>query len=302
MIKNIIMPQGSQDLVPARVVRWAVAEGSPVKKGELVCEVETEKAVFEINSPMDGYLRKIITKEGEEADVFATIAYVGELSDPLPGEAAEAAPAVVSAAAPVPEASAPVAPGGAPSGRVRITPKAKHMAKDLQVDYAGLKGSGPQGRIVAADILAAQAGAAAVKAAAPAPVAAPAPAPAPAAATPAAAFVPPSVRVDTSLPGKTVTLTKIRKVIAQRMQMSKQYAPHFYVSVSADMTDALEVPRDVQQAPRSGEGRHAHAQRHGGARLRPGTQGVPRSQQLGGGREHADDVGRYQHRHRCGAG
>ena len=140
MIKNIIMPQGSQDLVPARVVRWAVAEGSPVKKGELVCEVETEKAVFEINSPMDGYLRKIITKEGEEADVFATIAYVGELSDPLPGEAAEAAPAVVSAAAPVPEAPAPVAPGGAPSGRVRITPKAKHMAKDLQVDYAGLLG------------------------------------------------------------------------------------------------------------------------------------------------------------------
>jgi len=266
MIKNIIMPQGSQDLVPARVVRWAVPEGGAVKKGEVICEVETEKAVFEINAPMDGYLRKIITKEGEEADVFATIAYVGDLSDPLPGEVAPAAPAETSASVTAPEG---VTSSGVPRGRVHITPKAKRMAKFMGIDYTALVGTGPRGRIVAADIQAAGQSAQAanvvapalesapVVASAPTPVAlapmpmstaaAPAPMPAPTEAT--VMPVPTGVKVDTSLPGKTVTLNKIRKVIAQRMQVSKQFAPHFYVTVSVDMTEAIKYREVFNKRP-----------------------------------------------------
>jgi pyruvate dehydrogenase E2 component (dihydrolipoamide acetyltransferase) len=257
MLKEIIMPQGSQDLVPGRVVRWNVAEGSPVKKGEVICEVETEKAVFEINSPADGYLRKIVTPAGDEADVFATIGYVGDLSDPLPGEGPEAAPAAALTAAPAtaeaaPSVQTPAAEGAPRSGRVRITPLAKRIAKDMGLDYTKLSGSGPNGRIVAVDVRAAKGGAAAraaqATAAEPATAtrAVPLTAPAPAAPAPIA---PSGFKVDTSAPGQMVTLNKIRKVMAQRMQMSKQVAPHFYVTVSVDMTEALQYREVYNKRP-----------------------------------------------------
>lgn len=256
MIKNVIMPQGSQDLVPGRVVRWTAAEGSPVKKGEVICEVETEKAVFEINAPADGYLRKILTHEGEEADVFATIGYVGDLSDPLPGEELQPVPAgaAVPAGADVPAQAAAAA---VKSGKVRITPLAKKMTRELQIDYTSLVGTGPNGRIVAADVRAA-ASAAPAPASLPAvmpvptvmPAAAPALAPTPIE-TPASPARPAQtgVKVDTSAPGKLVSLSKIRKVVAQRMQLSKQVVPHFYVTVSADMTEAIKYREVFNKRP-----------------------------------------------------
>jgi pyruvate dehydrogenase E2 component (dihydrolipoamide acetyltransferase) len=254
MLKNVIMPQGSQDLVPGRVVRWTVAEGSPVIKGQVICEVETEKAVFEINSPVDGYLRKIVTPEGEEADVFATIGYVGDLDVPLPGE--EKQPVVVAASVYVPS-SEPVPAGNVPArtrlGKVRITPLAKKITKELKIDYTSLVGTGPNGRIVAADVLAAKKAVQAAPAAVPpAPASATAPTPP---LTPAAPVTQPaklpvsSPQVDTSAPGKTESLSRIRKVMAQRMQLSMQVAPHFYVTVSLDMTDALQYREVFNKRP-----------------------------------------------------
>jgi pyruvate dehydrogenase E2 component (dihydrolipoamide acetyltransferase) len=254
MLKNVIMPQGSQDLVPGRVVRWTVAEGSPIKKGQVICEVETEKAVFEINSPVDGYLRKIVTPEGEEADVFATIGYVGDLDVPLPGE--EKQPVVVAASVSVPS-SEPVPAENVPArtrlGKVRITPLAKKITKELKIDYTSLVGTGPNGRIVAADVLAAKKAVQAAPAAvtpAPASAAAPTPPLAPAAPVTQPAILPvSSPQVDTSAPGKTESLSRIRKVMAQRMQLSKQVAPHFYVTVSLDMTDALQYREVFNKRP-----------------------------------------------------
>ena len=77
MAEKIIMPQGGQDITEGRVVRWHKAEGDPVKKGEVICEVETEKAVFEVESPLDGVLLKIIVAEGKVARLFSAIGFVG---------------------------------------------------------------------------------------------------------------------------------------------------------------------------------------------------------------------------------
>ena len=77
MAEKIIMPQGGQDITEGRVVRWHKAKGDPVKKGEVICEVETEKAVFEVESPLDGVLLKIVVPEGKVARIFATIGIVG---------------------------------------------------------------------------------------------------------------------------------------------------------------------------------------------------------------------------------
>ena len=77
MAEKIIMPQGGQDITEGRVVRWHKAEGDPVQKGEVICEVETEKAVFEVESPLDGVLLKIIVAEGKVARIFSAIGFVG---------------------------------------------------------------------------------------------------------------------------------------------------------------------------------------------------------------------------------
>ncbi len=84
MATKVIMPQGGQDITEGRVVSWLKSEGDPVKLGEIICEVETEKAVFEVESPADGVLLKIVVPAGEIAHIFSTIALIGE-----PGEKIE---------------------------------------------------------------------------------------------------------------------------------------------------------------------------------------------------------------------
>ena len=81
MAEKIIMPQGGQDIMEGRVLRWHKSEGDPVQKDEVICEVETEKAVFEVKSPVDGVLLKIVVAEGKVAQVFSTIGYVGEAGE-----------------------------------------------------------------------------------------------------------------------------------------------------------------------------------------------------------------------------
>ena len=81
MAEKIIMPQGGQDIMEGRVVRWIKSEGDKVKKGEVICEVETEKAVFEVESPADGVLLKIIVPAGKVAPVFSAIGLVGEAGE-----------------------------------------------------------------------------------------------------------------------------------------------------------------------------------------------------------------------------
>jgi pyruvate dehydrogenase E2 component (dihydrolipoamide acetyltransferase) len=238
MAEKIIMPQGGQDITEGRVVRWLKSEGDAVSKGEVICEVETEKAVFEVESPQDGILVKIVVPAGKVAKVFGTIGVVAaagekvDLAGLLAGEEAEddggAKPAVAQAQAP------PAAPP-AVAGKVKASGRARKLAEEKGVDIARVKGTGPQGRITEKDVLAHIASAATAAPAAAAGPAVPRAAETAPAASPAAAGV----------RGKTVALTKMRKVIARRLQQSKQTVPHFYVTVKVDMTSAIRLREEI---------------------------------------------------------
>jgi pyruvate dehydrogenase E2 component (dihydrolipoamide acetyltransferase) len=229
MAEKIIMPQGGQDIAEGRVVRWLKNEGETVAKGEVVCEVETEKAVFEVVSPMDGVLVKILVPAGKVAKIFAAIGVVA-----APGEAVDFS-ALLGAdeeAAAAAEAAAPAPPAAAVSdaARVKASGRARKLADEKGIDIARVSGSGPKGRITEKDVLAY---AASLAAAAPA---APAAAPAPAGR------------------GASIPHTKMRKVIARRLQQSKQTVPHFYVTVKVDVTAALGLRAEVN-AKADGDGK-----------------------------------------------
>ena len=238
MAEKIIMPQGGQDIMEGRVLRWHKAEGDSVQKDEVICEVETEKAVFEVKSPVDGVLLKIVVPEGKVAQVFSAIGYVGAAGESVdveadededPEEKKEAKPTKADKKESGVDVAAlkrkVAARGKGRKGRIKASGRAKKLADQHGVDIALVEGSGPKGRIVEKDVLAYLDEGPAVAAAAP-PAAETAPAAAPAGS--------PALR------GQTVPMTRMRQVIARRLQQSKQTIPHFYVTVTVDMTDAIQ--------------------------------------------------------------
>lgn len=232
MAEKIIMPQGGQDITEGRVLRWHKAEGDPVQKDEVLCEVETEKAVFEVKSPIDGVMLKIVVLEGKVAQVFSTIGYVGaagesiELEDDAEDvEGRKDAPSVkkesgVDVAALKKKVAAR---SKGKKGRVKASGRAKKLADQHGIDIFLVEGSGPKGRIVEKDVQAYLENWHA------------APEVAAAQSVPLAALA-----GSTALRGQTVPMTRMRRVIARRLQQSKQTIPHFYVTVTVDMTDAIK--------------------------------------------------------------
>lgn len=215
MATKVIMPQGGQDITVGTVVHWLKKEGDPVKKGEVICEVETEKAVFEVEAPADGYLRKIIVKEGQETPIFSLIGIIGDKDETINVEAILAegkkeaeGPDISKLRRRLEKVQEEV------EAKVSISPRAKKLAQEMGVPFSLIKGTGPGGRITEKDVLEFRE------------------APLPAEKELAAAE-----RVDG---GRKVAMTKVRKVIARKMQKSKQVVPHFYVSVNVDMTEALK--------------------------------------------------------------
>ena len=240
MAEKIIMPQGGQDITEGRVVRWHKAEGDPVKKGEAICEVETEKAVIEVESPLDGVLLKIVVAEGKIARIFSAIGYVGAAGESVELEDEEdvvegkkdAKKDTKGTGIDVAALRKKVAARGkGKKGKVKASGRARKLADQKGIDISLVKGSGPNGRITEKDVLAYIEGAAA--------------APEPAAATPAASQPPKASIGAADLRGKTVPMTRIRKVIARRLQQSKQTIPHFYVTVTVDMTDAIARRKEL---------------------------------------------------------
>jgi pyruvate dehydrogenase E2 component (dihydrolipoamide acetyltransferase) len=229
MAEKIIMPQGGQDITEGRVLRWHKAEGDPVKKDEVICEVETEKAVFEVKSPMDGVLLKIVVPAGKVARIFSTIGFVGQTGERIELEGEEEdVEEKKEAAADKKEAGIDVAAlrektaakGKDKKVRVKASGRARKLADQRGIDISQVEGTGPQGRITEKDVFAyLEKGPAAVQVAAAEP------------ARPAAAA---------ALRGQTVPMNRVRKVIARRLQQSKQTIPHFYVTVTVDMTDAIK--------------------------------------------------------------
>ena len=251
---NILMPALSPTMTEGKLAKWHVKVGDAVKSGQVICEIETDKATMEVEAVDEGKVGQIAVAEGTEGvKVNAVIAILLEEGEtevakgaapppaaaPAPAKPAPApAPSAAPTAAPAAAAAKPVAapapqPAAAPSGgRIFASPLAKRIAAEKGLDLSRIKGSGPNGRIVKADVESAKPGAAPAAA----PAAAPRPAPAPSAQP---VFVAPG---DTRVPH-----TSIRKVIARRMLESKQTVPHFYLTVDLEI-DALLAARQAINA------------------------------------------------------
>lgn len=243
MATEVVMPKLGADMQEGKIVRWLKKEGERVQKGEIIAEVETDKADIEMEAYASGVMRKILAPEGQVAPVGTVIAVIAaegeDVSGVLAGKAPAAAPAPAKPAAPPPasrvEAPAPAEARG-PAGRVKASPLARRLARERGVDLRLLQGSGPGGRVVRADIEQAATSAPAVAAAAPRPAVAPVPA---APAAPAAAV--PAAVAAAAAAGEAIPLTPIRRAIASRMVQSKAPVPHFYLTLDADMTRAQEL-------------------------------------------------------------
>ncbi|WP_407051075.1 pyruvate dehydrogenase complex dihydrolipoamide acetyltransferase [Methyloraptor flagellatus] len=270
---DVLMPALSPTMEKGNLAKWLKQEGDTIKSGDVIAEIETDKATMEVEAVDEGILAKILVPAGS-ADVpvntkIAIIAAEGEdVAAAAAGGSSAAAPkaeatpapaAATPAAAPTPTAAP--APAAASGERIFSSPLARRLAKEKGLDLALIKGTGPHGRVIQRDVEAAVASGAA-KAGAPAPVAASAAAPAPAAPAPAAAApapkpaaaAAPSGMSDDAIlklfePGsyEVVPHDGMRKTIARRLTESKQTVPHFYLSIDVDL-DALMALREQLNA------------------------------------------------------
>ncbi|AZB64162.1 pyruvate dehydrogenase complex dihydrolipoamide acetyltransferase [Cereibacter sphaeroides] len=243
MATEILMPALSPTMEEGTLAKWLKKEGDEVRSGDIIAEIETDKATMEFEAVDEGILGKILIAEGTAGvkvnTPIAVLVEEGESADtvssakvPEPQEPAdEAAPAQEDPKeAPAPAAKAPEAQAARSEGeRVFASPLARRIAKEKGIDLAAVQGSGPRGRIVKADVEGAQpaaapaakADAAAPKAEAPAAAAAPVAAPAASAASVAKLFA--------DRDYEEVTLDGMRKTIAARLSEAKQTIPHFYL-------------------------------------------------------------------------
>lgn len=198
MTKTIIMPKYGLQQDNGTVVEWRVKEGDHVNKGDILLDLETDKALFEYESPESGYVRKLVAQNGEEVPVLSVIAIITDEAD----EAIEdIAPA--STGSPTEETrqiadTAEREPAlEAPTQRIKRSPAARRRARELNIDLAAIAGTGPGGRIVLAD-----------------------------------------VELAASAAPSSTTLSRMRQAIGKTMAYSKSTIPHFYVATEIDMTDA----------------------------------------------------------------
>ena len=198
MTKTIIMPKYGLQQDNGTVVEWRVKEGDHVNKGDILLDLETDKALFEYESPESGYVRKLVAQNGEEVPVLSVIAIITDEADEAIEDIAPASTgtpteetrqiADTAEREPVLEAS---------TQRIKRSPAARHRARELNIDLAAIAGTGPGGRIVLAD-----------------------------------------VELAASAAPSSTTLSRMRQAIGRTMAYSKSTIPHFYVATEIDMTDA----------------------------------------------------------------
>jgi pyruvate dehydrogenase E2 component (dihydrolipoamide acetyltransferase) len=260
---EILMPALSPTMEEGTLAKWLVKEGDTVSAGDLLAEIETDKATMEFEAVDEGVIGKLLVAEGTEGvKVNSPIALLLEDGESA-SDAQTAAPKAetakpeatpVAAAAPADAKPAPAAPRAADGGRVFASPLARRIAADKGIDLAGLTGSGPHGRIVKADVEGAGAQAKPAAAATPAasvPAVAKAPAPAP-----AMASGPSTDTVLKMYEGRAYTEIKLdgmRKTIATRLTEAKQTIPHFYLRRDIQL-DALMAFRGQLNAQLEGRG------------------------------------------------
>ena len=227
MAYEVLMPQLGLTMEEGTVSQWIKHEGDEVKTGDVIVEITTDKLTNEVASEHDGVMLKIVAQEGE-----GLLCYIGQ-----PGEAVGDAPAAPAAAPAAAEAApAAAAPAAAPAPvtaangkRIRISPLARKTAAKMDVDYSGIAGTGPSGRIVVKDILAA----------AEAQKNAPAAAPAAAEAAPAKKEAP-KAGLELMEGDTVVKLTGMRKVVAERMLASHTEIPPVTQNIKVDVTELMK--------------------------------------------------------------
>jgi pyruvate dehydrogenase E2 component (dihydrolipoamide acetyltransferase) len=260
MAIDITMPALSPTMESGTLAKWLVKVGDTVRSGDVIAEIETDKATMEVEAVDEGEIVELLVAEGaEDVPVNAVIAR-------LKGEGEEP-PARPATPKPEPEAHSIVQPEAArpaegrmtsePGKRIIASPLARRLADVLKVDLSGLSGTGPGGRIVKADVEAAagrqpQPGVlpapAAEAAPAPAAEAAPAPAPEPAPAAPRDHRPAQPVPASGAPPFATVKLSTMRKTIARRLTESKTTIPHFYLTVDCRIDSLLALRADLNRA------------------------------------------------------
>jgi pyruvate dehydrogenase E2 component (dihydrolipoamide acetyltransferase) len=240
---EVILPKVDMDMATGTISRWHVKEGETVRKGTVLFEIETDKAAMEIDSPGDGVIRQILAKEGAVVPVGSAVAFIyGQ--DEAVTEVPVAAVAAEARLHGLPAAGAPQSHSTSAANlgnKVRATPLARRMARAGGVALEGIFGSGPRGRIVAADIERALANQKAGST------------PTPPAPPPAGAIK--SLYIAGSY--DTLPVEGMRRTIAERLVLAKQTIPHFYLTVTCDVGQLIKVrerlnalaPRDAGGAP-----------------------------------------------------
>jgi pyruvate dehydrogenase E2 component (dihydrolipoamide acetyltransferase) len=261
---NILMPALSPTMEKGNLAKWLKKEGDKVKSGDVIAEIETDKATMEVEAVDEGTLAKILVPEGTQDvpvnDVIAVLAGDGEdvkaagaAAANKPPKAAEApkpapAPAEASApaAAPAPVVAAPpIAPSASPAqqanggGRIFSSPLARRLAKEAGIEISRIMGTGPHGRIVARDVEEAKSGKG-LKAPAAAPAPSPAVAPSMSDKQILALFEPGSYEI--------VPHDGMRRTIAQRLTASIQNVPHFYLTIDCDIGKLLAAREEINKA------------------------------------------------------
>ncbi len=252
MAETVSMPKLGFDMAEGTLVRWVKAEGETVNKGDVLAEIETDKATVEVESPYTGTVLRQLVGEKTSVPVGTPIAIVGE-----PGEKVEAAgeppalkPAEAESAAPPAAGQAVLQAAPAAAGAdemLRASPLAKKMAEDAGLDLGSIAGSGPKGRIVKKDIEAALAAPRMpVPTAAPM-QAAPTAATAPVVSAPVVTIPLPSVAAGEIPADQHIALDRLRAAIGRRMTESKQQVPHFYITHEYDMAAVMDLRKQANE-------------------------------------------------------
>lgn len=265
MATKVVMAQLSPTMEEGKLVEWKLAEGDPVSQGDIVAEIETDKANMDVEAMGSGVLRKILVQEGVTVPVGTLIGVIADpeediepiLADAAAAEAPAAPPAAAPTAEPVaapavePAVAAPAgepAPGApaadvppvvpaARDGRVKASPVARKMAAELGIALGTIPGSGPGGRIIKQDVEAA--------AAAGAPAAGAAVAGAAAATPGAGGIVRPAALGEGRLRDERIEASQMRKAIARRLAESIGPVPHFFLTTEVDMERALDLRAEL---------------------------------------------------------
>ena len=239
MAETINMPKLGFDMAEGTLVRWVKQVGENINKGDVLAEIETDKATVEVESPASGTVLQFIVEQGDIVPVNAPIAVVGEKGEKVDVKKVESEKSESKAdekpAAPTQStpSSTPQASGSADNGLVKASPVAKKIAQDNNINLANVQGTGPGGRVVKKDVEAALAGGQLAVGSGQRPQ--------------------PTYQINVSQEDQTIQTTKLRQAIGRRLVESKQTVPHFYVTHEYKMEALMDMRKQANASLPDGE-------------------------------------------------